>query len=286
VLLSGFNDPRARDIMEEAVGDANDRLRAVAYTYFEHNPDKLLTPLLLKALDREDSEFVRPELTRAVAAYGVFDPKARDVMLPLVDRGQDFFRGARRGGARRPQGRLCRRHSAWAADGPLQDDAALAWGRSATRALGPLAELQRTAPRERQPAIAPASACSASTASRTRIVAETLLPRSRTRIPGSPARVATGWRRSPPLTNPRRSRRRRRWRAGAPPPARRSRWPPDGFIRNPALALKVLEQRKDWTRPPRRDAFDSWKRTTRRSASSWLSAAPTGRRPKDRPGGR
>jgi len=157
VLLSGFNDPRARDVMQEALGDANDRLRAVAYTYFEHNPDKIIAPLLLKALDREDSEFVRPELTRAVAAYGAFDPKARDAMLPLVDRGQDFFRGA----AIEALGDYKAAYAVDAIqrvaklDGPLQDDAALALGKIGDkRALGTLAELQRTAPRERQPAIA------------------------------------------------------------------------------------------------------------------------------------
>jgi HEAT repeat protein len=159
VLLSGFNDPRARDIMEESLGDPNDRLRAVAYTYFEHHPDKIVAPLLLKALDREDSEFVRPELTRAVAAYGLFDPKARDASLPLVDRGQDFFRG----GMIEALGDYKASYAVEAIervaklDGPLQDEAALALGKIGDkRALGTLAELQRSAPRERQPAIAAA----------------------------------------------------------------------------------------------------------------------------------
>ena len=39
VLLSGFNDPRARDVMSTSLDDPNDRLRAVAYAYFEHNPE-------------------------------------------------------------------------------------------------------------------------------------------------------------------------------------------------------------------------------------------------------
>ena len=157
VLLSGFNDPRARDIMEEAMGDANDRLRAVAYTFFEHNPDKTVTPLLLKALDKEESEFVRPQLTRALAAYGVFDPKARDAVLPLVERGQDVFRAEvieALGDYKAPYAidalqRVAR------LEGPLQQDAALALGKIGDqRALGTLAELQRTASRDDQPAIA------------------------------------------------------------------------------------------------------------------------------------
>jgi HEAT repeat protein len=159
VLLSGFNDPRARDIMEEAMSDANDRLRAVAYAYFERNPDKTITPLLLKALDTEESEFVRPELTRAVAAYSGFDPKARAALLPLVDRGQDFFRGVAieaLGDYKEAQAFGAIQRVA-TLEGPLQDDAALALGKIGdTRALGTLAELQRTAPREHQPAIAAA----------------------------------------------------------------------------------------------------------------------------------
>lgn len=159
VLLSGFGDPRARDIMEEALSDANDRLRAVAYTYFEHNLDKTIAPLLLKALDREASEFVRPELTRAVAAYGVFDQQAREALLPLVDRGQDFFRGVaiEALGDYKAAYALEAIQRVATLDGPLQDDAALALGKVGDkRALGTLAALQRTAPREHQPAIAAA----------------------------------------------------------------------------------------------------------------------------------
>jgi len=36
VLLAGFNDPRAREVMLSALDDPNDRLRTVAYAYFEH----------------------------------------------------------------------------------------------------------------------------------------------------------------------------------------------------------------------------------------------------------
>jgi HEAT repeat protein len=39
VLLSGFNDPRSRETMMSVLDDSNDRLRAVAYAYFEHHPD-------------------------------------------------------------------------------------------------------------------------------------------------------------------------------------------------------------------------------------------------------
>src|SRR3954451_13734475 len=44
VLLTGFNDPRTTDAMREALTSPNDRLRTVAYSYFEHNPDVALIP--------------------------------------------------------------------------------------------------------------------------------------------------------------------------------------------------------------------------------------------------
>ena len=41
-LLTGFNDPRTADQMQEALASPNDRLREVAYGYFEHHPDRAL----------------------------------------------------------------------------------------------------------------------------------------------------------------------------------------------------------------------------------------------------
>lgn len=158
VLLSGFNDPRTRDVMLSAIGDANDRLRTVAYAYFEHHPDPAVLPRLLTAADKETSEFVRPALMRALAAHGT-DARVRDLMSKLVMSGQDFFRGsviealgdhkaAYASGAITTVAKL---------DGPLQDDAVLALGKMGDKgSLGTFATLQRTAPRERQPAVAAA----------------------------------------------------------------------------------------------------------------------------------
>src|SRR5262249_57551577 len=39
VLLTGFNDPRTKDAMRESLSSPNDRLRAVPYSVYEHNPD-------------------------------------------------------------------------------------------------------------------------------------------------------------------------------------------------------------------------------------------------------
>jgi HEAT repeat protein len=91
VVLSGFNDPRTGDVMVKALDDRNDRLRAAAYGWFEHHPDPKMAPRLLTALSKEESEFVRPSLTRALAALGT-DAKVREVMTGLVMSGQDLFR--------------------------------------------------------------------------------------------------------------------------------------------------------------------------------------------------
>lgn len=158
VLLSGFNDPRTRDAMVRMLADQNDRLRAVAYAFFEHHPDPAALPRLIDALPREESEFVRPALTRAIAAHGT-DKAAQAVMTDLVMKGQDFFRSAvieaigdyKGAYAYDALTRVARQ------DGPLQDDAALALGKIGDkRALETLAALQRTAPRNTQPAVAAA----------------------------------------------------------------------------------------------------------------------------------
>jgi len=160
VILSGFNDPRIRETMVKALSDRNDRLRAAAYGWFEHHPDPNIVPRLLAALAKEESEFVRPALTRAVAAHGT-DPKVRETMAGLVMSGQDLFRAVviealgeyRAAYALQPIMDVAR------LEGPLQDDAVLAIGRIGDkRGLVVLADLQRVAPRNLQPWIA-ASIC-------------------------------------------------------------------------------------------------------------------------------
>src|SRR5262245_23002559 len=62
ILLTAFNDRGTRDLMGELVRDRNDRVREVAYKWFERNPDSQLAVALLTALQTEESEFVRPAL--------------------------------------------------------------------------------------------------------------------------------------------------------------------------------------------------------------------------------
>lgn len=156
VLLTGFNDVRTQDVMRESLASPNDRLRTVAYRYFEHNPDQALLPSLLEALAREQGEFVRPALVRALASHGR-DSRVPPVLVREAGRGEDFFRSA-------VLEALGDYRAAYAfdtlvgiaqLDGPLLDDAALALGKLGDpRAVETLAALQRTAPRTAQPFIA------------------------------------------------------------------------------------------------------------------------------------
>jgi HEAT repeat protein len=165
VLLTGFNDPRARDVMHEALGSPNDRLRTVGYAFFEHHPEASLAAEFVAALDKEQGEFVRPALVRALAALaaapqtGAGAAPVRQALVRDVTRGEDFFRSV-------VIEALGDYKAAYAFDaltevakleGPLQDDAALALGKLGDRrALETLAGLQRTAPRQTQPIIAAA----------------------------------------------------------------------------------------------------------------------------------
>ena len=158
VLLSGFNDARAREVMNTALDEPNDRLRTVAYAYFEHNKERGMSARLLKKLEAEDGEFVRPALTRALAAYGD-EPAVQKMLVSLVMRGQDLYRSAvidalgdyKAAYAFAPISEVAK------LDGPLQEDAILALGKIGDkRALEVLQGLQKTAPRVRQPAVAAA----------------------------------------------------------------------------------------------------------------------------------
>jgi HEAT repeat protein len=158
VLLTGFNDSRTPAVVGEFAGNPNDRLRTVAYMYYEHHPSAQVLPMLLQALGREDGEFVRPALIRALAAQGS-DPRVRETLLMDVGRGQDYFRSAviealgdyRLTYAVEPLLTIARQ------GGPLQVDAVVALGKlKDQKALDTLAALQRAAPRDAQPTIAAA----------------------------------------------------------------------------------------------------------------------------------
>jgi hypothetical protein len=161
VILTGFSDPRIADAMLEATTSPNDRLREVGYGYFEQHPNPAHAPRFVQALDKEQGDFVRPALVRALAALGDSTPAVRDPLLRDVTRGVDFFRST-------VIEALGDYKLAWAVprltdvaklEGPLQDDAAIALGKIGDKqALPTLAGLQRAAPKEIQPAVA-ASIC-------------------------------------------------------------------------------------------------------------------------------
>jgi HEAT repeat protein len=161
VLLTGFNDSRATASMQSAMTSPNDRLRAVAYSFFEHHPDRQLGPRLLAALDKEPGEFVRPSLVRALAALGsaTDDARIRDTLVREAGRGQDFFRSVviEALDDYKAQYAFDALVSIVKIDGPLQNDTAIALGKLGDRrALDVLVALQRTASKASQPYIAAA----------------------------------------------------------------------------------------------------------------------------------
>lgn len=159
VLLAGFGEATAAETMRALRGDANDRIRAVVYAWFERYPASDVLPGFIDALDRERSEFVRPALTRALVAAHA-DATVREALGPLITRGEDYFRGS-------VIEALGDYRAAWAVpaiaeiaklDGPLQDDAITALGKIGDAAVLPvLAALQKSAPRDTQPSIAAAT---------------------------------------------------------------------------------------------------------------------------------
>jgi HEAT repeat protein len=163
VLVTAFNDPRTKDSMREALASPNDRLRAVAYSFFEHNPDRALLPQFLTALDKEQGQFVRPSLVRALAALAVpageESVRIRQALLREVTRGEDFFRSAviEALGDYKATYAVDAISTISKLDGPLQDDAALALGKlGVPRVLETLAGLQQSVPRRTQPSVAAA----------------------------------------------------------------------------------------------------------------------------------
>ena len=153
VLLTAFNAPATPDLMRALLTDTNDRLREVAYRWFELHPDPRLTASLLAALTTEQAEFVRPALIRTAAASAA-DPQLQRALVSEIGRGLDFFRSAvvealgdhRAAFAAAQIAELAR------ADGPLQDDAVLALGRIG----GPQADLTLKALTNPAPDVAPA----------------------------------------------------------------------------------------------------------------------------------
>jgi len=157
-LLTGYNDPRTVDAMTAAMVSPNDRLREVAYGYFEMNPNPALAPKLLAAIDKEEGEFVRPALIRALAAVPK-DPKVADVLIRDAMRGVDYFRSTviEAIGDYKVTAAMPRLVEIAKLEGPLQDDAATAIGKIGDKnQLGVLAAMQQSAPKGTQPAIAAA----------------------------------------------------------------------------------------------------------------------------------
>jgi HEAT repeat protein len=149
VVLAGF---------AEAMAGAPIVIRTVVFQWFESHPAPSALPALLAALETERSEFVRPALTRAIAAHRG-DPRVTDVLVPLVLRGDDFFRSAvisALGDYRVPEALAVLTEVALR-DGPLQDDAITALGGLGNEsAKATLAKLQQSVSPALQPTVSAA----------------------------------------------------------------------------------------------------------------------------------
>jgi len=158
VILAGLGESAAGEVVRDVITDRNDRLRTVSYGWYEHHPDPAVLPTLLAALSTEQTEFVRPTLTRAIAAQGT-DPRAQAALVPLVARGADLFRGAviQALGDYKGQYALPAIIDVAKLDGPLQDDAITAMGKLGDLSLrATMAALQKSVPPEGQPTISAA----------------------------------------------------------------------------------------------------------------------------------
>ena len=159
VLLTGFNDPRTKDAMRASLKSPNDRLRAVAYSFFEHNPDAAMAADFVAALDKEQGEFVRPALVRALAAHAAATMAcaARSCARWAAEKTSSGAPSSKRWATRR-------QHTPSTPSRPSPNSMVrcrtmrrLALGKIGDkRALETLAALQRTAPKATQPAIAAA----------------------------------------------------------------------------------------------------------------------------------
>jgi HEAT repeat protein len=158
VLLSGYDDPRVPDQMEQALGEANDRLRTVAFAYFERHPERRLIPSFLKAMDEERGEFVRPALTRALAAQAR-DSRVQAALVKDLTRGREDVRASAIEALGDHKATSAVRAISQIAelDGPLREEAVLALGKIGDPASVGLVEgFQRTAGPEAQPTVAAA----------------------------------------------------------------------------------------------------------------------------------
>ncbi len=154
VLLTAFNDPATADLMRSLLTDRNDRVREIAYRWFERYPDSRITGALLAALDTEQAEFVRPALIRALAMLPV-DDRVQRALTAEAGRGLDFFRSAviEALGEHRATYAVQALISVAAIEGPLQDDAVLALGRIGDRRAVPTLASLTNAPQEVAPAL-------------------------------------------------------------------------------------------------------------------------------------
>lgn len=134
VLVTGFNARETPGLMRNLMDDRNDRVREVAYRWFEQHPDPQMTAALLLKLDAEQAEFVRPALIRALAATDE-DVAVQRALAAEIGRGLDFFRSAviEAAGQAKARWAVAPLTALLEIDGPLRDDVVIALGRIGDR---------------------------------------------------------------------------------------------------------------------------------------------------------
>ena len=183
VLLTGFNDPRTKDAMREAVTSPNDRLRTVAYSFFEHNPDRTMVSAAARRA-RQGAGGVRPAGARPGARGARPGAVGSRIGVRVGSRpagagaGREsrggFFSQRRDRVARRLQGGVClrrhhrQRHARRPAPGRCRAGAGKDRRQTRARDAGRLAAHRRARTRSRRSRRR--SACSASIAPATKSI--------------------------------------------------------------------------------------------------------------------
>ena len=123
--------------MRESLASPNDRLRTVAYSFFEHNPDRAMLPRSCwRRSTRSRPSSSGPRWSARWRPHGD-DPRGRSsVLVRESARGEDFFRSAviEALGDYKAQYAFDALTAIAKLDGPLQDDAALALGQDRRQA--------------------------------------------------------------------------------------------------------------------------------------------------------
>jgi hypothetical protein len=286
-LLTGYSRSAHSKTHGARCVSPNDRLREVAYAYFEQNPRPPLAPKMLAALDKEEGEFVRPAPGAGPLRRCRRSRKVAAVLDSDAAPGLDFFAAPYRASATtRSPPHIPRLIEIAKSDGPLQDDSGDGARQDLRqdRASAPCGAAAVRAEGNAPPRLPPPSAVGH------QLFGSRRLSRKDAHLRGHLSGLPVPAFAAPPLdsaTSPGRASRkpcgscsRRRALAGSGP---RAVTLAVGLValRNTPLMLKTLQARADQTPPSGWSPKPSTcsKKTSKRNGSSSRFAVPTGRPP-------